>query len=134
MRGAIAGIAAALLIAGGILWVRRSPSQAAATALPAAAAPPRPGPSLPISTPRRSASGNVSATMAVVELTPAAQIQAEKFRCICGCKLSLGECYCSKSPGSVEMKRTLQDLVNKGLTPAEIEKAMVGKYGPSVTP
>jgi len=72
--------------------------------------------------------------MTVVNLTPAAQIQAEKFRCVCGCRLSLGECYCSKTPGSGEMKRFLQGLVDKGLTPADIEKGMVEKYGRSVAP
>lgn len=127
----------ALIIAGVfILWSRRTP----ALSPPAAAGTaPNPGAghaATPAAVPRfpGHTKGNISATLTVVELTPAAQVQAEKFRCVCGCRMSLGECYCSKTPGSVDMKRFLQDLVKKELTPAEIEKGMVEKYGPGVMP
>jgi hypothetical protein len=131
-RVAISAIVVAFLIVAGFLWSRQSRSSIAPPPTPApapAAASPIPGPATP--PPPR---GTVTATMTLVDLTPAARIQAEKFRCVCGCRLSLGECYCAKTPGSVEMKRFLQGLVGQGLAPAEIEKAMVGKYGASVAP
>jgi hypothetical protein len=100
-----------------------APAREAASAQPPPAAPGAPEPK-----------GTVSATITLVELTPAAQVQAEKFRCVCGCNMSLGECTCSKSPGSVEMKRHLQDLVTRGLPPGAIEKGMVEKFGPRAYP
>jgi len=76
--------------------------------------------------------GMVTAKISLVNLTPAAKIQAEKFQCVCGCGLSLGECTCSKTPGSIDMKQFLQSLVDARLSPDEIRKKMVDKYGASV--
>jgi len=76
--------------------------------------------------------GFVSTTTTLINLSPPAQIQAEKFRCVCGCGLSLGECTCRKTPGSIDMKSYLQGLVDRKLDPAEIGKEMVAKYGPEV--
>jgi hypothetical protein len=92
----------------------------------------------PAGTPRSAGSGNVrdpvSVTISDVVLSPAAKIQAEKFKCVCGCNMILGACSCVKSPGSIDMKEYLQSLVNRELPPREIEKAMIEEYGPDVMP
>lgn len=76
----------------------------------------------------------VSSAYHDVVLTPAAQIQAEKFVCICGCKKILAGCTCTNTPGSIDMKKHLQSLVSRGLRSSEIEKEMVAKYGAAVVP
>ncbi|HZE89180.1 MAG TPA: hypothetical protein VE404_06510 [Verrucomicrobiae bacterium] len=131
----LVALALAIAVAAGVATWRARPPRAGpgATAAQAAAAdanhrPAVAGPAPP------GGRGVVSRQMTVVELTPPAQIQAEKFRCVCGCRMSLGECYCAKSPGSVDMKRHLQALVDAGATPAGIEKGMVDRYGPGVRP
>lgn len=95
------------------------------------------------STPQREASapsgptpvsGTVSATLEDVTLSSAGRIQAEKFKCVCGCNLILAECTCKKTPGSVDMKQHLQQLVDGGLSPEQIERGMVEKYGSGVLP
>ncbi|MBI3448295.1 MAG: hypothetical protein HY049_05180 [Acidobacteria bacterium] len=134
-RGLGLGVMVAIAVAVGVATMRPRAPQApsGAKAAPAAASDansvaPKAGPAPP------GGWGVVSRTMTVVELTPPAQMQAEKFRCVCGCRMSLGECYCAKTPGSVEMKRHLQALVDAGESPAGIEKGMVEKYGPAVKP
>jgi len=78
--------------------------------------------------------GEVTAVMSVVPLSPQARLLAERFQCVCGCKDILATCVCEKTPGSRDMKRYLQALVNEGKSPAEVEGAMVARYGPSVIP
>ncbi len=65
-------------------------------------------------------------------LTPEASIIAERYRCVCGCGDLLNVCTCNKTPGSNEMKRMLQDLVNRQLTPEQIDQEMSGRFGPAV--
>jgi hypothetical protein len=77
---------------------------------------------------------SVSASVTHVSLSPEAQIQAERFMCVCGCGLRLGDCTCEEDPGSVTMKRHLQGLVDRGLKPAEVKAAMLEAYGPGVLP
>jgi hypothetical protein len=79
-----------------------------------------------------SPSGGVTATTTVVTLSPSAAIQAEKFRCVCGCEMSLGQCTCHKTPGSIDMKQYLESLVDRKLSPADIAKEMAAKYGAQV--
>lgn len=117
-------LAVAVLGAGGAWFAVSARRRAAGDAAPAA----------PRSIPQTSASaqprGVVSTSLTDVALSPAARVQAEKFKCVCGCELSLAECTCTKTPGSIDMKEHLRSLVNAKLTPAEIERGMVEKYGP----
>ncbi len=78
--------------------------------------------------------GAVSARVSEVVLSPRAQVYAEKFKCACGCGHYLAECFCQNTPGSIDMKQYLQSLVDQGLTPGEVEEAMVERYGPGVLP
>lgn len=78
--------------------------------------------------------GVVSAEVTEVPLSPRAQVYAEKFKCACGCGHFLAECLCRNTPGSVDMKQYLQTLVDQGLSPAEVERAMVERYGPAILP
>lgn len=64
-------------------------------------------------------------------LTPEASILAERYRCVCGCDDLLNVCTCNKTPGSNDMKRVLQDLVSRKLTPALIDQEMSGRFGPT---
>lgn len=82
----------------------------------------------------RAHAGPVTATVTEVILSPAAKIQAERFKCVCGCDLVLAVCTCLKTPGSIDMKQHLQALVDRGLGPDEIREGMVAAYGPGVLP
>ena len=66
---------------------------------------------------------------ATVKLTPEAQIATERYRCVCGCNDALSVCTCTQTPGSIDMKEYVQEQVNLGKSPAEIDQAMVEKYG-----
>jgi cytochrome c-type biogenesis protein CcmH/NrfF len=97
--------------------------------------PSRPAP-LP-SEPAPSGAGKGSTITAVLDdvaLSPQARLLAERFQCICGCKDILATCTCEKTPGSRDMKKYLQELVTQGKTPAEIEAAMIARYGQDVIP
>ncbi len=93
-------------------------------ALPAAAAPA--GEATP------PLAGTTITAVAPFHLSPEASIVAERYRCVCGCGDLLNVCTCSKTPGSNDMKRALQDLVNQKRGPEEIDRAMVEKFGPQV--
>ena len=68
-----------------------------------------------------------------VALSPKAAIIADRFNCLCGeCNDTLGACTCTRDAGSSEMKATLEKLVAEKKTLAEVEAAMVAKYGPKV--
>jgi cytochrome c-type biogenesis protein CcmH/NrfF len=69
---------------------------------------------------------------ATVNLSPEGQIAAERYRCICGCNDPLSVCTCTRTPGSIDMKQHVQDQVDQRKTPAEIDQAMVAKYGAAV--
>jgi len=135
VAGAVLAIAVGAII--GIEWYRGPSRAPAPSAGGTSAAAPAAGPSGPVSSPRTASvakKGKVLIELHDVALSPAARMQAEKFRCICGSGLSLAECTCGASPGSVEMKRHLQALVDRKLSPAEIEREMVAKFGPAVLP
>jgi Cytochrome C biogenesis protein len=64
-----------------------------------------------------------------MHLTPEAAIIAERYRCVCGCNLPLNACTCSNTPGSRDMKALVQQLVDEKKTGAEIDAAMVARFG-----
>jgi cytochrome c-type biogenesis protein CcmH/NrfF len=76
--------------------------------------------------------GTTIAKEVPVALTPEASIIAERYRCVCGCQDALNVCTCSQSPGSNEMKLFLLKLVLAKSTSAEIDKAMIEKWGHQV--
>jgi hypothetical protein len=65
-------------------------------------------------------------------LSPEATIIAERYRCICGCVELLNVCTCSKTPGSHDMRKHLQGLVDQKKSVQEIDSGMIAKYGPGV--
>ena len=67
-----------------------------------------------------------------IALSPQARMAAERYRCICGCNDVLGECTCTRTPGSVDMKEYLVELVDRGLTMTQVDAGMVAKYGDQV--
>ncbi len=109
-----------------------SPSISFDASLPVEGAPPPP--KLTESIPDIRAGRNISATINDVSLSPQASLLAERFRCVCGCNDILAECTCSETPGSRDMKQYLQELVDGGKTPAEVEGAMVARYGAAALP
>ncbi|HXI04019.1 MAG TPA: hypothetical protein VNI57_12660 [Candidatus Saccharimonadales bacterium] len=78
--------------------------------------------------------GVVTAIATVVNLSPQARMLAENLKCVCGCGMRLGRCSCEKDPGGVSMKRHLQSLFDKGLTPDQVRAEMVKAYGTDVLP
>jgi len=69
---------------------------------------------------------------ATVNLSPEGQIATERYRCICGCNDPLSVCTCTQTPGSIDMKQFVQEQVDQKKSPAEIDRAMVEKYGAAV--
>jgi hypothetical protein len=70
---------------------------------------------------------------APVKLSAAASLVSDRFHCLCGeCHDTLGSCTCTKDKGSNAMKTTLNRIAAEKKTIAEIEAAMVQKYGPGV--
>ena len=67
-------------------------------------------------------------------LTPQARLLAERLVCVCGCDDILATCTCTETPGSRDMKKYLQQLVDEGKNPLEVENAMVARYGEAVRP
>lgn len=76
----------------------------------------------------------VTAVAQDVAMSPQARLMAERFKCICGCNLILATCTCGKTPGSRDMKKYLQTLVDEGKSPADIERDMIARYGDEVIP
>ena len=76
----------------------------------------------------------VTATAEIVMLSPAARMLAEKIQCVCGCKDILAACNCKETPGSQDMQRYLQQLVNQGKNPTEVMSLMEARYGPGIHP
>ena len=87
--------------------------------------------SLPPVPPRGSA---ITARLEDINLSPQARVLAEKIICVCGCNDILATCTCNETPGSRDMKQYLQTLVDEGKTPAEVESAMVARYGDTILP
>jgi hypothetical protein len=73
--------------------------------------------------------GTPIAAVVPYHLSPEASIVAERYRCVCGCNDPLTVCTCTKTPGSIDMKRHLQGLVDEKKAPHEVDAAMVAKYG-----
>src|SRR5262249_39785561 len=84
--------------------------------------------------PKKSSRGMITASFEDVALSPQARVLAERIKCVCGCNDPLVICTCKKTPGSQDMKKYLQELVDAGKTPGEIESAMVARYGPKALP
>ncbi len=78
------------------------------------------------------ATGTPIRASAPVALSPRARMAAERYRCICGCNDTLGECTCTRTPGSIDMNEHLMDLVDRGLTMTQVDEGMVAKYGDQV--
>ena len=74
----------------------------------------------------------ITAVAEDVMLTPKARLLAERLNCVCGCNDVLATCTCSENPGSHDMKKYLQQLVDEGKNPSEVEEAMVARYGAAV--
>ena len=99
----------------------------------APAAPPGPAATpAPAAGTENPAQGTPIAAPLPVRLTPEASILAERYRCVCSCNDPLNVCTCTKTPGSRDMRLYVQELVDKKKTGAEIDAAMVGRYGPAV--
>ena len=108
-------LVAALAAVAGFLIVRKFSSSSA--------------PSGPAAAP---AAGTVLPSSLVLLNSKAAMI-ADRYNCLCGeCSDTLGKCTCSRDKGSNEMKTTLNQLAEQKKSVAEIDAAMVQKYGAKV--
>ena len=68
-----------------------------------------------------------------VLLSTKAVLVADRYQCLCGdCSDTLGRCTCSHEKGSNEMKATLNRLAEEKKSVADIDAAMVEKYGAKV--
>ena len=108
-----------LAAAAGAFFLMRRPAAVPAGAAPGSAAQGPPPAGLVVEAP--------------VKLSAAASLVSDRFHCLCGeCHDTLGSCTCTKDKGSNEMKTTLNRIAAEKKTIAEIEAAMVQKYGPGV--
>jgi cytochrome c-type biogenesis protein CcmH/NrfF len=64
-----------------------------------------------------------------VNLSSEAAIVAERYRCVCSCNDPLSVCTCTLTPGSIDMKKYVQELVDQKKSVGEIDQAMVARYG-----
>jgi hypothetical protein len=103
----------------GYAFYRKNAATAAAPAAPEAPA-------------AAGAEGGVPITAVSVDLSPEASIATERYRCVCSCNDPLSVCTCTQTPGSIDMKQYVQELVAAGRTPAEMDAAMVARYGAAV--
>lgn len=138
-RGRLAGflaLGALLVLVGFAFWSGRDTVPAALPPAP----PVEPTASVPStsfteSIPAAPPPGSViTDSLETIALSPQARILAERFQCVCGCGDILVGCACTLTPGSRDMKQYLQQLVDEGKTPTEVEHAMVARYGPTVLP
>ena len=114
------GVILIALVAYGLYRMGAAPPEVATDPSVDAAAPVTPFTGTPIT---------ASAPMA---LAPQTRVAAERYRCVCGCNDRLGDCTCTRTPGSIDMKKHLQDLVERGLTITQVDEGMVAKYGDQV--
>lgn len=138
-KGRLLGFAALGVLA--LLVVVAFYSERGSTATGSAEAPAPPPIGAPSTTsvteslPKAPARGStITAVAEDIALTPKARLLAEKFVCVCGCKDILSTCTCKETPGSRDMKKYVQQLVDEGKTPGEVEAAMVARYGEEVLP
>ncbi len=108
-----------------------NPAPGAAGGPSEGAAPPPPAGAPEVEGPAGGA-GPVTAVATDIRLSPAARVLAEKFMCVCGCEMLLAECTCKKDPGGISMKKHLQSLVDRRLSPPEVSDEMVRAYGSAV--
>jgi len=107
------------------LYRNGHPAPPGAPAAPAATPAPSPaGDNAPPGTP-------ITAPVPV-RLSPEASIIAERYRCVCSCNDLLNVCTCTKTPGSHDMRQYVQSLVDQKKSAAEIDAAMVARYGAGV--
>jgi cytochrome c-type biogenesis protein CcmH/NrfF len=92
------------------------------------------GTSLTEAIPEIDEGGLITASAEDVALSPQARLLAERFQCVCGCGDILSTCSCLQTPGSRDMKRLLQRLVDEGKSPTEIKTEMVAVYGQAALP
>jgi cytochrome c-type biogenesis protein CcmH/NrfF len=147
-RRRAAGYVALAVLVGlvGIAWLSGRPAGPASPAAPAAEAAPAPSMPIPstVEAPQKGLTetlppiaprgAEIVARLDDVTLSPQARLMAERFVCVCGCKDILATCTCNETPGSRDMKQYVQQLVAEGKTPAEVEAAMVARYGEKVLP
>ena len=140
-KGRLLGFAALGVLA--LLVVVAFYSERGSTATGSAGVPEAPAPaigapsttSVTESLPQAPARGStIPAVAEDVALSPKARLLAERFLCVCGCKDILSTCTCKETPGSRDMKKYVQQLVDEGKTPGEVEAAMVARYGEKVLP
>src|SRR5262245_37355795 len=55
--------------------------------------------------------GTTIAAPVPTRLSPEASVLAERYRCVCGCNLTLSVCTCRNDKGSEDMKKALNSLV-----------------------
>jgi LPXTG-motif cell wall-anchored protein len=65
-------------------------------------------------------------------LSPEARIMTERYYCVCGCGDRLSVCNCRNTPGSVDMKAYVEELVSARKSIREMDQAMVERYGEQV--
>ena len=92
-----------------------------------------PGAAVSSASPDAGTPAGLNAVAAPVKLSPEATLVADRFKCLCGdCQDTLGKCTCTRDKGSNDMKTALNRNVVEKKTLAEIEAAMVEKFGPKV--
>ncbi len=93
----------------------------------------RSAPPSPVASPAIKGSPDALIQGSPVLLNAKAAIIADRYNCLCGeCADTLGKCICTRDKGSNEMKATLNRLAEEKKTLAEIDAAMVDKYGAKV--
>ena len=93
----------------------------------------RSAPPSPVASPAIQGSPDALIQGSPVLLNAKAAIIADRYDCLCGeCADTLGKCICTRDQGSNEMKSTLNRLALEKKTLAEIDAAMVEKYGTKV--
>ena len=93
----------------------------------------RSAPPSPVASPAIQGSPDALIQGSPVLLNAKAAIIADRYNCLCGeCSDTLGKCICTRDKGSNEMKTTLNRLALEKKTLAEIDAAMVDKYGAKV--
>ena len=104
------------------------PSAPAAGPAPAGAAPTQGA--APAAGDAAAPQGTAIAAPVPTRLSPEASVLAERYRCVCGCNLTLSVCTCRNDKGSEDMKKALNALVDQHKSPAEADQAMTAQFGP----
>jgi hypothetical protein len=139
----MAAIAGAIILVGLVAFAlyRRgltTPTMAPPAEPPAPAAAPAPAPAgaaptdgvAPAAGDGAAPQGSAIAAQVPTRLSPEASVLAERYRCVCGCNLTLSVCTCRNDKGSEDMKKALNALVDQHKSPAEADQAMAAQFGP----